>query len=76
MKETKMMASRIRIDLTSVLDFLCLHPPEVPEKNLCPKLLRAKKYSAVLSVRWMDFSPLAKQYFCFRALQLVELQPP
>lgn len=55
MKETKLMASRIRIDLTSVLEVLCLHPPKIPEKSLCPKLLRAKKYLAVLSVRWMGF---------------------
>lgn len=57
-KETKLMASRIRIDLTSITEVLFLHPPKVPEKSLCPKLLRSKKYSAALSVRWMDFSLL------------------
>lgn len=57
-KETKLMASRIRIDLTSITEVLFLHPPKIPEKSLCPKLLRTKKYLAVLSVRWMDFSLL------------------
>lgn len=58
MKETKLMASRIGLDLTTVFELFCLHPSKVPEKSLCPKLLRAKKYLSLLSVRSMDFSLL------------------
>lgn len=76
--ETKLMTLRIRTDLTSVTEVLCLRPPKVPEKSLCPKpdskLLR-NSYLAAPSLRLKDFSLLLKQYFRFRALQLVELQP-
>lgn len=76
--ETKLMTSRLRPDLKSVTEVLCLHPPKVPEKSLCSKpdsKLFRNNYLAAPSLKLKDFSLLIKQYFRFRALQLIELQP-
>lgn len=72
------MMSRIRPDIRSGSEVLCLHSLKLLENSLCPKpdsKLFRNNYLAALSLSLQDFSHLLKQYFRFRALQLAELQP-